>query len=198
MFIQIEGVDGVGKTTQCILLRDWLLIHNIPTIIVKELSSTDLGKKVREILLQGKSNDVVAEMFLFLASKAQVFSEIILPHQAKGECVIADRGSGSFISYNISMGAERELLTDLLNVANFGVVPDLTILLDLPEEAIKERIESRTEKSRFDLLDETHIKRQRQQFLLLARSLPNWIIVDGSLEKEVIHKQIVQEVLGRC
>lgn len=197
MFVQIEGIDGAGKTTQCILLRDRMLAHSIPTIIVRELDSTNLGKKVREILLQGKLNAVVAEMFLFLASKAQVFSEVILPHRAKGECVIGDRGNGSFISYNASMGISRELLIDFLNVANFGIVPDLTILLDLPVEVAQKRLELRNEKSRFDLLDKFHMDRQRRQLLLLAESLPNWVVIDSTLEKEVIHKQIEQEVLGR-
>ena len=132
MFIQIEGIDGAGKTTQCDLLREYMAASNVPAVVVKELDSTEFGKKIREILLHGKLNAAVAEMFLFRVSKAQAFSEIILPHQAKGECVIADRGHGSFISYNASIGISKELLMEFLNVAHFGVMPDLTVLLDVP------------------------------------------------------------------
>lgn len=197
MFLQIEGIDGAGKTTQCELLYKHMSEKNIPAVIVKELYSTDLGKKVCEILVRGNMNAVVAEMFLFLAGKAQAFSEVILPHRAKGVCVIADRGHGSFISYNASIGISKELLIEFLNVAHFGVMPDLTFLLDVPVEVAKERLELRQDKSRFDLLDATHMKRQRQQFLLLAESMPNWITVDGTRDKESIHKQIEKEVSGR-
>jgi dTMP kinase len=197
MFIQIEGIDGAGKTTQCDLLREYMAASSIPAVVVKELDSTEFGKKIREILLHGKMNAAVAEMFLFLASKAQAFSEIILPHQAKGECVIADRGHGSFISYNASIGISKELLMEFLNVAHFGVMPDLTVLLDVPVGIAKRRLKSRKEKSRFDLLDEFHMERQRRQFLLLAESMPNWIVIDGTQEKEIIHKQIEKEVSGR-
>jgi dTMP kinase len=171
--------------------------NKIAAIVVKELYSTEIGKKVREMLLNGNMNAAVAEMFLFLASKAQAFSEVILPHRAKGEWVIADRGHGSFISYNASIGISKELLAEFLNVAHFGVMPDLTILLNVPVEIARKRLDSREKKSRFDLLDASHMERQRQQFLLLARSMPNWIVIDGTQEIEVIHKQIKAEVSGR-
>lgn len=197
MFLQIEGIDGAGKTTQCELLHKHMLDKNIPAVIVKELYSTDLGKKVREILVRGNMNAVVAEMFLFLAGKAQAFSEIILPQRAKGVCVIADRGHGSFISYNASIGISKELLIEFLNAAHFGVMPDITFLLDVPVEVAKERLKLRQGKGRFDLLDATHMERQRRQFLLLAESMPNWITIDGTCDMESIHKQIEKEVSGR-
>ena len=197
MFLQIEGIDGAGKTTQCELLRKRMLDKNISAVIVKELYSTDLGKKVREILVRGNINAAVAEMFLFLAGKAQAFSEVILPKLSKGVCVIADRGHGSFISYNASIGISKEMLIEFLNVAHFGVMPDLTFLLDVPVEVAKERLKLRQEKGRFDLLDATHMERQRRQFLLLAGSMPNWITIDGTHDKESIHKQIEKEVSGR-
>ena len=197
MFIQIEGIDGSGKTTQCDLLHKHMVANKIPAVVVKELASTELGKRVREILMHGELNAATAEMFLFLASKAQAFSEIILPHRAKGECVIADRGNGSFISYNASIGISKELLMEFLNVAHFGVMPDLTVLLDVPVEIAKKRLESREEKSRFDLLDASHMERQGRQFLLLSESMPNWRVIDGTQDKEAIHERIKKEVSGR-
>jgi len=197
MFLQIEGIDGAGKTTQCELLHKHMSDKDIPAVIVRELSSTDLGKKIREILVCDNMNAVVAEMFLFLASKAQAFSEVILPYRAKGVCVIADRGHGSFISHHTSIGISKELLIEFLNMAQFGVMPDLTFLLDVPVEIAKKRLELRQDKSRFDLLDVTHMECQRRQFLLLAESAPNWITINGTHDKESIYKQIEKEVLGR-
>lgn len=197
MFIQVEGIDGAGKTTQCGLLQAMMAAQSIPTVVVKELDSTEFGKRVREMLLHRRLNAVRAEMFLFLAAKAQAFAEIILPHRAKGECVIADRGNGSFISYNAAVGLDQRMLMELLHFANHGVTPDLTILLDLPVKAAKKIIELRAEKSRFDLLDELQVERQRSQFLHLAKALPNWVVVDGTQEKGAIHRLIEQEVMGR-
>jgi dTMP kinase len=197
MFIQIEGIDGVGKTTQSILLREWMVVNSMPVVIVKELESTNLGKRIKEILVQGTLNIGTAEMFLFLASKAQAFSEIILPTLARGESVIADRGNGSFISYNASLGIDKQMLIYLLDTVNLGVVPDLTVLLDMSATIAKKRIESRTRKTRFDLINETQMERQRYQFLSLAEILPNWVIINGDIEKEAIHQRIVQEIKGR-
>lgn len=194
VFIQIEGMDGVGKTTQCLLLRDWMIRGGTPAIIVKELESTNFGKKAREILVQGALNTNMAEMFLFLASKAQAFSEVILPALAKGECVISDRGDGSFISYNSSLGLDLGLLLDLLNIANLGTTPNLTILLDLPVEDVQKRIALKATKSRFDLIDKLQLERQKRRFLELSRTMPNWVVLDGTRTIEDLHQQITQEV----
>jgi len=197
MFVQIEGIDGSGKTTQSKLLRDWMVANNMPTIIVKELESTALGRKIKETLTQSLMNTVNAEMFLFLASKAQVFSEIILPALAKGKSVIADRGNGSFISYNASLGVDRQMIIHLLDTVNLGTIPDITILLDLPATKAKKRLASREVKSRFDFVNEAQMEKQRYQFLSLSETLPNWTIIDGSLEKEVINQKIVQKIKER-
>lgn len=194
MFIQIEGIDGVGKTTQCILLRDWLNAKNIKAIIVKELESTDFGRKAKKILCQTNKNSTTAEMFLFLASKSQSFSEIIIPALMRGEYIIGDRGGGSFISYNLALGVNRDLLTNLLNIATCGVVPDLTILIDLPIEAIQARLAQKVQKSRFDSINPFQLKRQKKHFLELAHILPNWAMVDGTSTKDIIHQQIIQTI----
>jgi dTMP kinase len=197
MFVELEGIDGSGKTTQCKLLKEWMMANNMPTVVVKELESTNLGKKVKEVLTQVAPNTVNSEMFLFLASKAQAFSEVILPTLAKGESVIADRGNGSFISYNASMGVDKQMIINLLDTVNLGTAPDLTILLDLPATIAKKRIAKREVKNRFDLVKETQMEKQRYQFLSLAEILPNWTVIDASLEKEVIHQQIAQIIKER-
>jgi dTMP kinase len=197
MFVELEGIDGSGKTTQCKLLKEWMVANNMPTVIVKELESTNLGRRVKEVLTQATPNTVNSEMFLFLASKAQAFSEIILPTLAKGESVIADRGNGSFISYNASMGTDRQMIINLLDTVNLGTVPDLTILLDLPATIAKKRIATREVKNRFDLVKETQMEKQRYQFLSLAETFPNWITINANLEREVIHRQIAQIIKKR-
>lgn len=197
MFIQIEGIDGAGKTTQANLLKKWMVAHNMPVTIVKELESTNLGKTIKKMLLQETESTATAEMLLFLASKAQAFSEIIVPTLEKGCSVIADRGNGSFVSYNASLGIKKEMLMFLINTVNRGIIPDITILIDVPVASAKKRMASRIQKTRFDLINDAQMEEQRHHFLSLAENQPNWIIVNGDADRRSISQRIVKEIVER-
>jgi thymidylate kinase len=95
------------------------------------------------------------------------------------------------------MGVDKQMIINLLDTVNLGTAPDLTILLDLPATIAKKRIAKREVKNRFDLVKETQMEKQRYQFLSLAEILPNWTVIDASLEKEVIHQQIAQIIKER-
>src|SRR5680860_674228 len=102
MFIEIEGIDGAGKSTQCRLLKDYFDSINLDSKIVKELDSSEFSNQIKSILVADGIKDAQTEMFLFLSCKSQVFSKIINPCLKSGCTIIGDRGSGSFISYNKS------------------------------------------------------------------------------------------------
>lgn len=195
MFIEIEGIESAGKTTQCLLLQEWMIKKDLDSVVVKELSSTPFSKEVRRLLLENGLKDSKAEMFLFLSCKSQVFSQIIMPYLSQGKNVISDRGSGSFISYNSSiLGLDKSLLIDLLNVAMPGVEPALTILIDIPVETAIKRIENRIEKTRFDMIGETYLTKQRSKFVELSNHFPRWVSIDGSLTIQEVHLEIVKHV----
>lgn len=195
MFIEIEGIEGAGKTTQCLLLHEWMKKSGLDSVVVKELGSTAFGKEVRELLLKNGLKDGKAEMFLFLSCKSQVFSQIIMPHLAQKKHVISDRGSGSFISYNSSiLSLDKDTLIDFLYVAMSGVESNMTILLDISVETSLKRIEMKAEKTRFDMIGEIYLAKQRNKFVELSHDFPHWVSVDGSLPIQDVHLEIVKHV----
>ena len=195
MFIEIEGIEGAGKSTQCLLLQEWMLKKGLDSVVVKELGSTGFGKEVRRLLLGNGLKDSKAEMFLFLSCKSQVFSQIIMPYLAQGKHVIGDRGSGSFISYNSSiLGLDKDTLIDFLHIAMSGIESSMTVLLDISVETALKRIEAKPEKTRFDLIGEAYLVKQRNKFVELSHHFPHWVSIDGSLSVQDVHLEIVKHV----
>lgn len=195
MFIEIEGIEGAGKSTQCQLLHEWMTKDGLDSIIVKELVSTSFSKEVRRLLLEDGLKDSKAEMFLFLSCKSQVFSQLIMPYLAQGKHVIGDRGSGSFISYNSSiLGLDKDTLIDFLHIAMSGIESTMTVLLDISVETALKRIEMKAEKSRFDMIGETYLSKQRNKFVELSHYFPHWVSIDGSLSVQDVHLEIVKHV----
>lgn len=140
LFIVLEGVDGSGKTTQINMLKE---IYP-DAVFIHEPGGTDLGNKIRALLFDHKNNiSNMSELFLFMAARAQVVDEVILPALSMGKLVIADRFIlSSEIYQGISKGFIQEvrLLNDM--VAH-QVIPDHTFILGLSYEDYKKRIEGR-------------------------------------------------------
>ena len=134
-FISFEGGEGAGKTTQVELLRQRLESLNLPVLVVREPGTTRLGEQVRDIIKSQSNNVPAADALLFMAARAQLMADIIVPELKKGTTVIGDRFSDSTIAYQ---GYGGRLNLDRLRHANElatdGVAPDLTILLDVPPE----------------------------------------------------------------
>lgn len=181
MIIEIEGIDGAGKTAQCSLLKTRLEKLGKAVVIAKDLESTVLGQGIRQILIQNDARPREVELFSFLACKAQLYAQVITPFVANGGVVICDRGIGSFISYFESLGLPRQLLTDSIDVALNGLRPRLTVLIDTTVEEATRRKSKKQELSKFDLMGDEFFHKQRGIFLELARGSTSWRIVDGSL-----------------
>jgi dTMP kinase len=132
VFITFEGTEGSGKTTQAELLAEWLEKRN--PVLVREPGGTELGEQIREVLLyKGLEIDAEAEMYLFMAARSQLVTEVIAPSLEAGQVVIADRYHDSTIAYQ---GGGRGLATDW--PPSFPK-PDLTFLLELPVEGGRSR-----------------------------------------------------------
>lgn len=180
MLIEIEGIDGVGKTTQCQILYDWLSSQGISTESVSEPGGTNFGTEIKKVLGSKISRDRKSEAFAFLACKTQLYVEIIIPAIAQEKIVIADRGQGSFLSYNMAKGASYEELSKLLELATLGIKPTLTVYLDAPVDIARQRNWSHNKKSRFDEAGQVFFERQRVIYLNLANIMPAWIIIDAT------------------
>lgn len=191
MIIEIEGIDGVGKTTQCELLKAWLQQQGRNAIVVKDLESTELGRGIRKVLISSESRPPEVELFSFLACKSQLFSQVIVPTISGDGIVICDRGIGSFVSYFESLGFSRPFLFNAIELAINGLRPRVTFLLDAIVEEATRRKANKQEQSKFDLMGNDFFQKQRNIFLSLSEKL-SWVVIDGSLPIEETHSLIVR------
>jgi len=190
LFIALEGGDGAGKSTQAGLLRDWLTGLGHAVVVTREPGGTDFGRTVRELVLHGDHVAPRAEALLFAADRAHHVETLIRPALGRGDVVITDRYMDSSIAYQ---GAGRDLGVDEvreLNVwATGGLVPALTVLVDLPaavgrtrRDGIHDRLEAEA--------DAFH-DAVRAHFLALAGADPDrYLVVDGELSPDQIHELV--------
>ncbi len=190
LFIALEGGDGAGKSTQGRLLRAWLEGLGLAVVVTREPGGTQFGVAVRELVLHGDHVAPRAEALLFAADRAHHVETLIRPALARGEVVISDRYMDSSIAYQ---GAGRDLGIDEvreLNVwATGGLVPTLTVLVDLPAEvgrARREGVHDRLESEADDFHGAVG-----EHFLALAGADPDrYLVVDGELPPEQIHELV--------
>ena len=146
-FITFEGGDGTGKSTQADMLSSRMEEHGMRVCRVHEPGGTNLGEKIRNLLLSREMDDMdpLAELLLYEAARAQVMTQVIIPALERGECVICDRFTDSTLAYQ---GYGRELgaeLVDRINkLSTKGYEPDRTILLTLDDEAAQKRVVDRS------------------------------------------------------
>lgn len=190
VFIALEGGDGAGKSTQAILLRDWLEEVGHTVVVTREPGGTAFGRTVRELVLHGDHVAPRAEALLFAADRAHHVETKILPALGRGEVVITDRYMDSSIAYQ---GAGRDLGVDEVRDLNLwatgGLVPALTVLVDLPaavgrtrRNGVHDRLES--ESAAFH-------GAVRELFLELAGADPDrYLVVDGELPATQIHELV--------
>ena len=154
-FITFEGVEGCGKSTQLDLLSELMKDNGLPVVTTREPGGTELGQRVREVLLSPAGGKVspVAELFLFDADRAQHVAEVIRPNLESGINVLCDRFYDSTTAYQaFGRGLPDEQVCELNTLATGGLVPDLTILLDIdPREGLK-RVLGDDESDSFQLL----------------------------------------------
>jgi dTMP kinase len=201
VFVAFEGGDGAGKTTQVQALAQWLADDQGHEVLVtREPGATRLGVQLRELLLgEGEPLDVRTEALLFAADRAHHVETVIRPALERGAIVISDRYVDSSVAYQ---GAGREMDTDeiarLSRWATGALIPDLTVLLDLPPEISRVRRAADTQRrgeDRVEAQPEDFHERVRQRFLDLARREPHrYLVLDGSDPREQLQEAIRRRV----
>tara|TARA_Y100000590_G_scaffold469893_1_gene660438 strand:+ start:41942 stop:42487 length:546 start_codon:yes stop_codon:yes gene_type:complete len=172
-----------------------------------EPGSSELGKRIRKLVKYGpKEINPLSEAFLFFAARTQLINEFILPELKSGRIVICDRFFDSTLAYQgYGRGLDIKMLKKVNSFSIEGVLPDLTILLDLPTEVslqrrnniYGDRFESEDTRIDFSSGDNFHEK-VRKGYLELSKADPNrWIIIDASLQKNEIAHHILQKVLEK-
>jgi dTMP kinase len=201
LFVTFEGGDGVGKSTQAALLEDWLRAQGRHVVRTREPGGTDVGQRIREIVLHHRGHiDARAEALLYAADRAHHVATVVRPAIARGDVVIQDRYLDSSVAYQ---GAGRVLdpqqVRDLSLWAADGLLPDVTVLLDLDETSARRRLDA--DDKPFDRLEAEQAEfhaRVRAAFLTLADAEPaRFLVVDASLPVDEIAALVRARVADR-
>ena len=191
MFVTIEGIDGSGKTSVLAKLADRLKEKISLLCVTREPGVSPLGAEIRNLVLaQGESVDARAELFLFLADRAQHVATVIRPALEKGALVLCDRYSDSTRAYQ-SGAFDPDVIEALNEVATGGLEPELTILLDLDVALSLSRVAQRrsicNEESRFDAYAASYHQSVRERYLKLMECHPKRIVkVDASAPLDTV------------
>lgn len=201
LFISLDGVDGAGKSTQVRLLVEWFESLGRQVISLRDPGGTKLGEALRDILLHRQEIPLAmtAEMLLYMASRAQLVSEIIRPALDAGQVVIADRYLLANVVYQGHAGGlATENIWAVGEIATGGLVPHCTCILDLPVELAMGRLAGGLD--RLESRGSEYMQKVRHGFLLeAARMTDSAILVDATQEPNAIHRQIVaalQKLVG--
>jgi dTMP kinase len=177
-FITFEGSEGCGKSTQSRLLYEYLKARGKRVIYLREPGATRISEKIRDILLDARNDGIVpeAEMLLYMAARAQIVGEIILPALKSGKIVICDRFLDSTLAYQgYGLGMSIDLIRKVGAFTTRGITPDLTLFLDL---AVKHGLKHR--QANLDRIEQRSVAyhlRVRRGYLKLAQQEPKRIKV---------------------
>ncbi|MBK1987366.1 dTMP kinase [Sphaerospermopsis aphanizomenoides BCCUSP55] len=197
--IVFEGVEGCGKTTQMQLCSKWLEGLSVSVLLTREPGGTELGKHLRQLLLE-KSEDKpvgeLTELLLYAADRAQHIEQELKPNLAAGKYILCDRYTDSTVAYQgYGRGLSMSLINQLNHIATGGLESDVTIWLDVDVEVGLSRKRGQATLDRIEQETIAFHRRVQQGYTELAATYPSRIFrVDGSLSQEVVHKN-VQEVL---
>lgn len=198
LFISFEGIDGVGKSTQADLLTEFLQSHSREVLRTFEPGATELGVEIRHLLLHRKGEVAPrAEALLYAADRAHHVATKVRPALARGEVVITDRYLDSSVAYQ---GAGRELdahqVRELSIFAVEGLLPDLTILLDLDAaESLARRNKTGQEPDRLEREKVEFFEAVRGKYLELAAAEPNrFIVIDARQSIDEMQAQIREKI----
>jgi dTMP kinase len=202
--ISFEGAEGSGKSTQIARLTTRLEKKGHQVVVTREPGGTEIGEEIRHLIIHNSKSNAMsaeAELLLFAASRAQLVRELIMPSLDQGRIVVCDRYLDSTTVYQ---GVARRLSLDPVHQINqFAVghvMPDLTVVLDVPAEVSVERIRQRVTDlpDRMERENIEFYRKVREGYLLLAHSLPErFFVVDGTQPPEKIERLIWKAVNER-
>ena len=195
MFVVIEGPEGAGKSTLVRWLGTQLRVDGQRVLTVREPGGTPIAEAARKLALKSRHDRAWgAELFLFLAARADLVERVIRPALADGQVVIADRFGLSTIAYQVAgRGLDRGDVEAALRIATGGLTPDLTLILDVPLQIGRERQRSAGKvKDRIEREDDTFHTRVRDAYR--SASGPGIVHIDASQTKKAVQEAAWREV----
>ncbi|MBI2198606.1 MAG: dTMP kinase [Candidatus Rokubacteria bacterium] len=178
MLVTVEGVEGSGKTTQCVRLAEHFRRSQRQVVHTSEPDGTPLGIAIRSLFeLEGSPPTSLTQTFLFMAARQQHVAEIIRPALARGAVVLSDRYTDATVAYQgYGLGMDLQTIRDLNALATGGLLPDLTFVLDIEPAAGMRRIGGRRLDA-FERMDLAFHQRVREGYLEMARAEKNRVVV---------------------
>ena len=200
MFITLEGPDGSGKTSHMKPLAEWLRGLGYRVHTAREPGGTLISEQIRDIIHDLKNTEMHphTETLLYQAARAQIVEQVLRPKLAEGWIVLCDRYADSTLAYQ-GYGHQQNLaeVRTLVRYATGGLVPDLTLLLDVDvETGLSRRQKSGGEWNRLDAYQLEFHRRVREGYLELARQEPaRWVVVDASQPWDVVQESLRKAIL---
>ncbi len=193
-FITVEGIEGVGKSTNVDAMRRTLEQRGISVLTTREPGGTPTAEKIRELLVEHGDEPMpdIAELLLFFASRALHVNNAIRPALSAGNWVICDRFTDASRAYQGgARGFPQEDINRLANWVHGDLVPDLTILLDAPVEVGMRRAGRRGTRDRIEIERADFFSRARECYLQLAAAEPDrFVVVDASGDIDTVRTTV--------
>jgi len=197
-FLVFEGVEGSGKTLQLELLARHLRERGIEPLVTREPGGTRLGEGIRGLLLKDGDPSPQAELFLYLADRAQHVKEVIRPALREGRIVLCDRYYPSTLAYQgYARGLDLNFVEKANDVATGGLKPHMVVLLDLPVEVALKRIRGRS----LDRMEQEAFsfhEKVRMGFLAQVQREPGLFhIINGTKRPEEVFQEVLECIGAR-
>jgi dTMP kinase len=195
-FITIDGVEGAGKSTQITFIYEYLQSKGVNVVLTREPGGTDLGEKIRELLLNTKTKSMHgdSELLLMFSARNEHIHNKIIPALNNGDWVLSDRFTDASYAYQGGgRGLDIKRIEQLEKWVLQDLTPDMTLLLDIPVAQGMERVKSRGKKDRIELEEIDFFERVRQAYIARSKKYPERIkLIDSSKTKEHTSMQIAQ------
>ena len=202
MFITLEGPEGSGKTSHIPYLVEYLREKGHVVFPTREPGGTSISEQIRDVLHDLKNAEMHprTETLLYQAARAQIVEQVIKPRLADGEIVISDRYYDSTIAYQ-GYGHQQDLeqVRALVKYATGGLVPDLTVLLDLDVEVgLQRKKQNNAEWNRMDDYDVEFYQRVRAGYLEMVKQEPDrWVVVNAEQKWDDVRAELRKVILGK-
>jgi len=197
-FITVEGIEGVGKTTNLNFIRDYLLSEGKEVVVTREPGGTLLGENIRELLL-GHKHDGMAddtELLMMFSARAEHLDKVIKPNIQAGRWVLCDRFTDATYAYQGGgRGIDLERIAQLEQWVQSDLRPDVTFLLDAPVELALDRAGKRSAPDRFEKEQHAFFERVRAVYHQLAKKQPQrYIVIDTSADLVTVQNNLLMRL----
>jgi len=198
-FITLEGIEGVGKTSNLRFIKDTLEAEGHDCVVTREPGGTNLGESLRSLLLSHSEENMSpdAELLMMFAARAEHLEKVIRPALAKGKTVLCDRFTEATYAYQ---GGGRQLdvdkIAELEEWVQGSLRPDLTVILDAPVEIGRARAGSRSAPDRIEQEQDDFFQRVRQAYIDMADHYPHRIcLIDASVGIDQVQQQVQEKLI---